>query len=104
MTAYKIRISEKADRDMNNILSYIAFDLGEPETAMKNLAIIKETIFSLALMPQRHSVLNEKDFGQIRLVMARNWLIFYMIADEEKTVYVVRVLNSRTGWKGLLKI
>ena len=51
--AYSVLISEPAERDLAEILTYIKVNLCAPEAAKKLLAELKEQITSLSMQPER---------------------------------------------------
>ena len=50
---YKVRITPRAEQSMQEITSYIAVDLMEPQTAVKLLRALKKAIDSLDMFPGR---------------------------------------------------
>ena len=50
---YKVRITPRAEQSMQEIASYIAVGLMEPQTAVKLLRALKKAIDSLDMFPGR---------------------------------------------------
>jgi plasmid stabilization system protein ParE len=40
----------------------------------------------------------------IKFVMIKNYMMFYTINEDEKTVIVIRFLYGRRDWKNILKV
>ena len=68
---YKVRITPRAEQSMQEIASYIAVDLMEPQTAVKLLRALKKAIDSLDMFPDA-SALPRRSRG-IALVSAAWW-------------------------------
>ena len=50
---YEVKITPRAEQSMQEIASYIAVDLMEPQTAVKLLCTLKKAIDSLDIFPGR---------------------------------------------------
>ncbi len=93
MEKYKVRLSTRAFRDIDEIFAYI--DLGKlaPENAMKQTDRIKKALKSLADFPQAHQ---ERNVGRYagkgyRQLLVDNYLAIFKIDEKLKTVTVVTV-------------
>lgn len=104
MNEYKIELSENSIKDIKIIYRYIADILKEPNIAKKQKDRITKKIMTLEKMPERNPFYNN-EFGitnNIRFVPIDNYLIFYKVNPEQKTVYIVRVLYARRKTSNLL--
>ena len=55
--------------------------------------------------PTKYPICND-DFlrvWEIRFVPVNNYLLFYIVREDEKTVYVLRFLYSRRNWQKILR-
>jgi len=104
LTEYDVVIGRLAERDIYEAVSYIKEILFQPEAARRIYNEIKTQISLLSEMPQRFAVMTEEPYRSMgmRKTAAANYLIFYIIDEEEKTVSVVRVLYNRREWKNLI--
>ncbi len=104
MTKYKILIEETAEKDLLGILSYISDTLHEPDIAKKLYISIKTEILSLKQLPFRYAVVSEEPYGSIgvRKIPVKNYTVFYIINDEDKTIHIFRILYNRREWQYLL--
>ena len=84
MKQYDVKISHAALSDMEQIYSYIADRLLEPDTAMGQYNRIAEAIQSLNILPERTQGL--------RQMLVDNYSVFYIVGED--TVSVARVLYS----------
>ncbi len=102
---YEIRITAKAQYDINQTADYIEFSLKNPQAAMTLLDEIDLEISSLSQMPQRYALVSDKLLSAwgIRYVKVKNYLAFYTISDETATVHIVRFLYGKSNWRVLLQ-
>ena len=94
MKQYDVKISHVALRDMEQIYSYIADCLMEPDTAMGQHNRIAEAIQSLNILPERCALVEsepERTQG-LRQMLVDNYSVFYIVGED--TVSVARVLYS----------
>ena len=95
MKQYDVKISHAALSDMEQIYSYIADRLLEPDTAMGQYNRIAEAIQSLDILPERCALVEsepERTQG-LRQMLVDNYSVFFYIVGED-TVSVARVLYS----------
>ena len=104
MTTYKIVIERTAENDLNDILSYISNTLHEPTIAKKLYNEIKEKFSNLKNMPHRHKIVNEEPYRSIgvRMLLIENYIAFYVVDEEHKTVHIFRILYKRRDWQQIL--
>ena len=104
MTEYKIVIEETAENDLLGILNYIKNTLRESNMAMKIYGSIKKGILSLKQMPFRYALLNEEPYRSmgVRQIPIENYIAFYVVEEEGKTVHIFRILYNRREWQYLL--
>ncbi|MDI3478740.1 MAG: toxin ParE1/3/4 [Thermoanaerobacterium sp.] len=104
MNRYKVEITEPAEKDLYEIWRYIAKELLEPDIARKVVNKIGEAILKLEEMPLRNALVADERlaFQGIRKMTIDNYLVFYIVAEESKTVTIVRILYGRRDWINLL--
>lgn len=98
---YNIIWADIAEKDLKNIIEYIADD--SPINALKVFKKIKEKASSLYSFPDRGRLVPElKDQGilQYRELIHSPWRIIYRIS--ENTVYVLSVLDARRNIEDIL--
>ena len=91
MKQYDVKISHAALSDMEQIYSYIADRLLEPDTAMGQY---DQAIQSLNILPERCALVEsepERTQG-LRQMLVDNYSVFYIVGED--TVSVARVLYS----------
>lgn len=104
MEKYKVRLSIVAKNDFKSIISYIKNDLLEPTIARKYAELIKEEIKTLEHFPQKFSVIDPSiiKYDNFRKLIIKNYIAFYRINEDKKTVNIERILYGGTDWKNKL--
>ena len=104
MVEYKIELAIKAKNDMREVHAYITNNLKETNIADKLLGKIETEILTLKHMPLRHAVERDEQLKhrKLRKLIVDNYLIFYIVKEKTKTVFIVRVLYARRDWINLL--
>ena len=104
MSSYHVQVTEPAEKDLYEIGMYIAKELLEPETAKRIISKIAEAIRALEYMPLKNSVVKDERLVRknIRRIIVGNYIVFYIVAEESKTVTVVRILYNRRDWINVL--
>ena len=104
--SYRIHITEAAKDDLMSVVEYIDGVLKNPQAADNLIEAVDREINGLGFFPQRHgfpddSVLRSMN---IRFVKVKNYLVFYVISEEEKQIVVLRFLHMRQDWMGVLRL
>lgn len=104
MSAYDIQITEPAEKDLYEIGTYISKELLEPETAKKVILKVVKVINSLGDMPLRNALVADERLAYkgIRKIIVDNYIVFYIVTEENKTVIIIRILYGRRNWMNLL--
>ncbi len=99
---YSIEITDNAENDLEEIVSYISTELLVPETAIAQLEDIETAILTLETFPERHPVIKMDGFvhEEIRQLLVNNYIVFYQISAT--TVFVLRVLYAKRDWLAIL--
>lgn len=104
MKRYKILMTEPATDDLVDITEYIAKELREPVTAQKLVSKIKNAVMSLAKMPTRYATVSDVHLAAqgIRKLPVENYIVFYVVSEQDEAVTVIRILYGRRDWEQLL--
>ena len=102
---YSIDITEPAENDIADAVSYISEQLLNPAAAGRLVDDTESAIYSLREMPQRHALVNDDVLARsgIRFIPVKNYLVFYVIREEKKSVVIQRVLYGRRDWASILR-
>lgn len=99
--AYQVVWAEIAEKDLKEILEYIAID--NPSNALEIFQKIKQRTSTLYTFPERGRVVQELQDQSIliyRELVVQLWRIIYRISDN--IVYVLSVLDSRRNVEDIL--
>ena len=99
MKQYDVKISHAALSDMEQIYSYIADRLLEPDTAMGQYNRIAEAIQSLNILPERCALVEsepERTQG-LRQMLVDNYSVFYIVGGDAVSVALHRGRGCRVG-------
>ena len=91
---YRLIILPEAQKDIREIVLYIARELAAPQTALNLQDEFQREINSLAKMPKRIKTVDEqpwKDAG-IRKTRVKNYYIYFLVDDAEMAVKVNAVI------------
>lgn len=97
---YKTIITEPAELDIAEAARHIAKELQNPVAANKLLDDIESAVASLENMPKRHELVKNEYLASLgfRFFMVHNYLVFYIVRDDIKSVTIERFLHSRRDW------
>ena len=101
---YRIHITSRAERDLNEAADYIEFTLLNPQAADSLLCRAEEEINALAFMPEKFKIVDDPVLASwgIRMITVNNYLAFYIVDDETKTVHIIRFLYGKRDWISIL--
>ena len=105
MKKYIVEMSETAEQDLENIISYLKYDLAGDIIADKYKLLFKQELKKLADVAGSMPVLEENLTGHknIRKINVRNYIIFYIIDEDMDKVFVVRIGHAFMDWEKYLK-
>lgn len=104
MMTYKIIYTQKALADLDAVASYIKLKLCNISASDR----IVENFFgegdSLVTFPTRYPLCHDEVLHMwgIRFVPVKNYLLFYIVREDEQKVYVLRFLYSKRNWQNIL--
>ena len=104
MGNYRIDISDVAEGDLLDILSYISSQFSAPLTALSMLDLIESAIDGLSNMLQRYALAADEMLSVMgyRKLIVKNYIVFFTIDEQVKVVDVVRILYARRDWQNIL--
>ncbi len=102
--AYKLIVSEDAHRDVDEIVTYIAKELKNPQAASRFLDDVEQAYLRIADNPCLFALCHDERLQKqgYRKVVIRNYLVVYREDAEGNTVYIVRVLYGARDYTKLL--
>ena len=105
MKKFEVEVSKTAEQDLENIISYLRYDLAGDIIADKYKILFKQALKELENIAGSMPILDEQLTGyqNIRKINVRNYIIFYIIDEENNKVFVVRIGHSFMDWEKYLK-
>lgn len=93
MDKYKVKITPRAIRELDNIYEYIANEKLAPENAKGQVDRIKKAVLSLDTFPQSHQERNEGRYAGkgYRQLLIDNYIVIFRIEETSKTVYLITI-------------
>ena len=97
---YKLLITKDAESDINDIILYIVNELENPIAAGSILDEIEECFEILKVAPTAFSLCGNKRLRKIgyRKIPVKNYIRFYRTDEEQKNVYIMRVIYGRRDY------
>ena len=105
MKKYLVEISKTATQDLENIISYLRCNLSGDIIADKYKILFKQELKNLEDIAGSISILDESLTGHknVRKVNVRNYVIFYIVDEENFKARVLRVGHAFMDWEKYLK-
>lgn len=93
MDKYYVKMTPKAERDIDEIYEYLAMKKEVPEIALNLVDLLENTIFSLECMPYRGT---ERKVGTYankgyKQLFVKNFTIIYRVDEKRHIVIIVTV-------------
>ena len=101
---YSIKITPKADEDLEKIYSYISRELFSKQAVESLLDKIEEKIMRLREFPFLCNYVDDEFLGnqRYRKLIIDNYIVFYLADTQKEQVIIMRVLYGRQKYEGLL--
>lgn len=104
--SYNIFLTQTAIQDMQDTLDYIEYSLNNPEAAEKMHNLIVAKLKTLQAFPKRNAPVPDEILAScgIRFTNVNNYIIFYVIDEDNTAVTVLRILYNRRNWQHILRL
>ncbi len=104
MKKFRILRTDKAEEQLRDIIFYIADESGDVDIALRYLEKIENAIIRLQDFPEsssipRYSILKKQGY---RILIIEKHLIFYKVNEEENSVMVYAIVDSRREYRNLI--
>ncbi len=103
--AYNVRIMEKAEQDLSEIVTYFTDNLCSPKAAASFLEEFLEGKENIADNPYMYPLSNDlvlQSEGYHRFLFKKNYIALYLIDDEEKEVSIMRIFYAKRDYANLI--
>lgn len=101
---YKIKFTNIANDDLGQIYNYSCEELAAEIAANNLLLKIESSIVRLSIFPESGSLVTDeilRNKGYHRLTVD-NYLVFYLVDEENKQVVIVRILYGGRQYENIL--
>ena len=104
MNKYVVEMSETAEQDLENIIAYLRYDLAGDIIADKYKILFKQELKKLEDIAGSMPILSENltGYNNIRKINVRNYIVFYIIDQENNRVFVTRIGQAFMNWEKYL--
>lgn len=94
---YTVKMSAHATQQILEAVSYISKSLREPETAKRWTTYLQKEISALDRMPARYPLTDQEPWRSkgIRRMMVKSFIVYYLILEDDKTVWITAVIYGR---------
>lgn len=105
MKKYIVEVSETAEKDLENILKYLRYNLVGDIIADKYKLLFKQELKNLEDIAGSMPILSQEltGYNNIRKVNVRNYVIFYITDEENSKAFVLRIGHAFMDWEKYLK-
>jgi plasmid stabilization system protein ParE len=102
---YKLKISKLYDSDVDSCYDYINDTLKNPTAAYNLISEIKGKLILICENPRIRPLVRDDYLANLgyRLLNIKNYLLFYIIGEDNKHIKIVRFLYGRRDWMNILK-
>ena len=102
--AYRVRITESADRDLEEIIAYIAIKLANPKAATDFVTALEERYTTLEDHPLMYELSQNdrlSEQGYHRFVVG-SYIVLYLVDEEQQVVNIARVIYGRRNYEKII--
>ncbi len=101
---YKLKVSEHAQSDLDEIVGYIMLELRNPPAAINLLNRIEKVYEGLSDKPQMYALCNKRLLAiqGFRKVPIGGYLMVYKVYEEQQTVYIERFFSDLEDYENKL--
>ena len=102
---FHFRLTEKANADLDDTISYIAVELANPKAASDFMDKLEAAIDEACLLPESGSpVVNDLLEGwEVRKKIIGNYIMYYWPDLTEKIIYVLRIVYEGRNIDDILR-
>ncbi len=103
--AYNVRIMEKAEQDLSEIVTYISETLCNPQADDSLLAEFLEEKENISENPYMYPLSNDLHLqaeGYHRFLFKKNYVALYLIDDDKKIVSIMRIFYAKRNYGNLI--
>ena len=104
MKKYKVYLTEPAENDLYGIARYISSQLNAPKAAYNTIVAIKKAITKLETNAPIYPLVRDDRLAALgyRLLIVKNYIIFFVVNEKDKSVDIDRILHGCRDWQSIL--
>lgn len=98
---YDIIVTETCQKEIEQIYDYISNNLYAEKAAKRLMGKVEKSIKNLKYFPYIHSMIKSKYKNvkeNYRRIIVNNYVILYLIAEEEKSIYISHMFYSKSNY------
>ena len=98
---YEVIISESAERDIDEILTYMTVKLANPQAAIDWADELEIRYSELSKYPLMYGKSANETLGRIgyRCFVVKNYIVFYRVDEMERKVIILRIFYGRQDYE-----
>lgn len=98
---YIVKVTDYAQRQLEEIAEYIAYNLSAPIAAARMLDTLEAEIAGLSIFPNQVPLTEEEPWHSrgIHKLPVKNYLVYFWIDEKQKKVQVIAVVYGRRDQK-----
>ena len=102
---YRLSFSKLYDKDIESSYNYILNNLEAPMAADNLIIEVIKKLNKIKENPNIRPLVQDKYLASLgyRLINVKNYMVFYIIDDDDKHIKVVRFLYNKRNWINILK-
>ena len=103
--SYTVRLTDTAKQDLREIAFWIAEQSKDREIAKRFVGELRETCKKLDTFPNAGANPKERGISSAgyRFTVLKEYLIFYLVDEEEKQVNVMAIFNAKKDYMRVMK-
>ena len=97
---YEVILTDTAKEDLREIALYLAKQTGDRSVAKRFVAELRDKCRELEVFPNSGALPRDRILKSMgyRFVVHKNYLLFYLVDDEKKTVSVMAIFNGKRDY------
>lgn len=97
MASNKYHLTKGARQDLEDILDYIEYILGDKHAANKLFYEMEEALKRICAFPQSCEIAKNEFFGkkEIRKLIVKSYSVFYTLSENDDTIIDLGIVHNR---------
>lgn len=94
--AYKYLFTDKAQKDLDNILDYLTNHICNVCAAKSFYVLLNERLALVCDFPESNPIIENRFLGfhEVRKMLIKNYLLYYYVDTDKKTINVLSIRHS----------